>query len=277
MTLLSAANPAPPEPLLAEDEPPVFEVANAAGRGALVLTCDHASNRMPARLGTLGLGAADLASHIAWDPGAAWVARRLSVLLDAPLVLSGYSRLVVDCNRPPGVPGSIPAASAGVPVPGNQDLSEAERRQRFDMLLTPYQAAIGHLLEWRAAAKVPTVVLAIHSFTPDYPGQERPWPIAVTHRHDGGLARPLIERLRRDPAALPVGDNQPYVIGDDSDYTIPVQAERRRLPNALIEIRQDGLRSEADAHRWAGRLADAVSPILPALARIPTPSETPTP
>ncbi|MDR6289574.1 putative N-formylglutamate amidohydrolase [Inquilinus ginsengisoli] len=277
MTLLSPADPDMPAPLLAEDEPPVFEVVNAGGRGAVVLTCDHASNRMPARLGSLGLGAADIASHIAWDPGAAWVARRLSVLLDAPLVLSGYSRLVVDCNRPRGVPGSIPKTSAGVPVPGNQDLTEAERAQRFDTLVVPYQTAIGHLLDARAAARVSTVLLAIHSFTPDFPGQQRPWPIALAYRHDGGLARPLVDRLRQDPAARPVGDNQPYFIGDDSDYTIPVQAERRGLSNVLVEIRQDGLGREADADRWAECLAAAVSPLLPGLARIPTPSETPTP
>lgn len=277
MTLLSPADPDVPEPLLAEDEPPVFELVNAAGRGAVVLTCDHASNRIPARLGSLGLGAADIASHIAWDPGAAWVARRLSVLLDAPLVLSGYSRLVVDCNRPRGVPGSIPRTSAGVAVPGNEDLTAAEQTQRFDTLLVPYQAAIGRLLDARAAAGVPTVLLAIHSFTPDYPGQDRPWPIAFAYRHDAGLARPLIDRLRQDPAVLPVGDNQPYFIGDDSDYTIPVQAERRHLPNVLVEIRQDGLVQEADAHRWARRLADAVSPLVPGIARVPMLSEAPTP
>lgn len=276
MTSLSPADPDLPEPLLAEDEPPVFEVVNAAGRGAVVLTCDHASNRMPARLGTLGLGTADLVSHIAWDPGAAWVARRLSVLLDAPLVLSGYSRLVVDCNRPRGAPGSIPKTSAGVSVPGNQDLSAAEEGLRFDTLLVPYQSAIGHLLDARAAARVSTALLAIHSFTPTYPGQERPWPIAFAYRHDGGLARPLIDRLRRDPALL-VGDNQPYFIGDDSDYTIPVQAERRGLPNVLIEIRQDGLGSEAAAHDWAARLAEAVSGLPADLARIPARPVSPTP
>jgi len=154
-----------PEPAwLAADEPGAFEIVNADGASSAVLVCDHASNRLPRRLGTLGLSAAQLADHIAWDPGAAAVARRLSVLLDAPLVLSGYSRLVIDCNRPLGNPESMPAETGGVAVPGNRMLTAAERASRIHALFTPYHRAIAGVLDRRAGR--PSLLLSIHSFTP---------------------------------------------------------------------------------------------------------------
>jgi predicted N-formylglutamate amidohydrolase len=113
--------------LLSPDKPPAVEMVNADGSSSAVLLCDHASNRVPERLGNLGLDAVQLADHIGWDPGAADVARRLSADLDAPLVLSGYSRLVIDCNRPLRSAESIVKESAGVPVPHNRGLSPAER------------------------------------------------------------------------------------------------------------------------------------------------------
>lgn len=246
-------------PLLAADEPPPVAVVRPHGRGTVVLLCDHASNRVPRRLrpfgSGLGLDAAALASHIAWDPGAAAVARRLSVLLDAPLVLCGYSRLVIDCNRPPASPDAIPAASDGVVIPGNQALDPAARWQRRQALFRPYHAAISDLLDARAGR--PTHLLSIHSFTPALAGgPRRPWTVGVSHRHDGGLGRRLLAALA-DLPGLVIGDNQPYPIEDACDYTLPTHGEARGLPNCMIELRQDGLADDAAADSWARRLARA--------------------
>ena len=248
--------------LLGPEDPPAIEVVRPEGSSEFVLVCDHASNVIPRRLGTLGLGPEDLASHIAWDPGAAWVARRLSELLDATLVLAGFSRLVIDCNRPTPSPQSIAEQSAGVVVPGNLDLSAADRAARVDELFEPYQRTIAAILDARAAildarTARPTSLLAIHSFTPNMPGQDRPWPISVAYGRDRTLAAALIAGLAKTGDFL-IGDNQPYAIGREFDYTIPIHGEDRGLACAMIEIRQDGLTTATDAATWAGRLAVAI-------------------
>jgi predicted N-formylglutamate amidohydrolase len=239
---------------LGPDEPPAVELVNAEGSGNAVLVCDHASNRVPRRLGTLGLDAAALDDHIAWDPGAAEVARRLSAHLDAPLVLSGYSRLVIDCNRPLGNAQSIAQQSAGVPVPGNRALSAADRAVRIDALFRPYHGAIARLLERRSHRA--SLLLSIHSFTPVLDGRARPWQVGVSYWRDPRLAALLRGELSQGTESA-VGYNQPYPIDEAIDYTVPVHGEGRGLPSVMIEIRQDGIRGLAAAAAWATRLAQA--------------------
>lgn len=238
--------------LLGFAEPPAVELVNPGGTGSVVLVCDHASNRVPRRLGTLGLDAAVLKDHIAWDPGAAEVARRLSRDLDAPLVLSGYSRLVIDCNRPLGNAQSIAEQSASIPVPGNRGLSSMDRAIRVDGLFRPYHDAIARLLDARPHRA--TLLLSIHSFTPVLDGRVRPWPVGVSYWRDPRLAALLRRELTASAESM-VGDNEPYPIDDEVDYTVPVQGEGRGLPSVMIEIRQDGIRSPGDAATWAARLS----------------------
>jgi predicted N-formylglutamate amidohydrolase len=240
--------------LLGPAEPPAVEVVNADGRSNAVLVCDHASHRVPQRLGTLGLEAAQLADHIGWDPGAADVARHLAAHLDAPLVLSGYSRLVIDCNRALHSAVSIAEQSADVPVPGNHGLTPAERELRNLALFQPYHDAIARLLDGRC--RRPSLLFSIHSFTPVLNGRLRPWHIGVSSRRDRQFAALLLGVLRHN-GDFTVGDNEPYPIEDDVDYTIPVHGEDRGLPSVMIEIRQDGIRTAADAAAWATRLATA--------------------
>ena len=240
--------------LLESDEFPAVEIINADGGSSAVLVCDHASNRVPRRLRLLGLGADALTDHIGWDPGAADVARRLSLHLDAPLVMSGYSRLVIDCNRWPSSAQSIAEQSAGVPVPGNCGLPPEERETRINALFRPYHRAIGRLLDGRSER--PTLLLSIHSFTPVLNGRSRPWHIGVSYGHDPRLAVLLLGALTRQ-RGFTVGDNEPYPVEDDVDYTIPVHGEGRGLPSAMIEIRQDEVRTAARAAAWAARLAEA--------------------
>ncbi len=236
------------------DEPPAVEVVNPGGRGSAVLICDHASHRLPRRLGTLGLDETQRMDHIAWDPGAAQVARRLSLLLDAPLLLSGYSRLVIDCNRPLCSPESIPERSAGVRVPGNLALPSTERNARVEALFRPYHEAIDRLLDSRCGH--PSLLLSIHSFTPALNGHPRPWHVGISSGRDRRFADLIRAALMRD-RRLAVGDNEPYPIENHIDYSIPVHGEERGLPSIMVEIRQDGVRTAAGAADWAERLAAA--------------------
>jgi predicted N-formylglutamate amidohydrolase len=247
-------NAPPASPLLDPDEPPAFEVVNPAGTGHAVLSCDHASPRLPRRLGDLGVSEADRLTHIGWDVGAALVARRLSALVDAPLVLSNYSRLAIDCNRPPGAPTSIPDTTGGVDVPGNRDLPPARAAERAAALFWPYHRAIEALLDARRDAGRPTCFVAVHSFTPVLLGAARPWRAALLYNRDRRLADLFRAALAREPD-LPVGDNEPYRVTDGGDFGVPAHGERRGIPHVLFEIRQDEIDHPAGVDAWAARLA----------------------
>lgn len=251
--------------LLGTHEPHPVTVEREHGRSAFFLTCDHAANRIPESLGTLGLDAAELRRHIAWDIGAAGVSRRLAEQLDSTLVRQNYSRLVVDCNRPCDSEQIVPVRSEATGIPGNQALGEAARRQRVDAIFRPYHETITALLDQRA--RRPTVFVAIHSFTPVYMGGERPWHIGILYGSDRRMAAPMLEQLEADHG-LCVGDNEPYRI-DHKDYGIPVHGEARGLPHVLIEIRQDLIASDSGQGTWASRLAGLLSHALTALALAP--------
>lgn len=252
----------PSGPLIAPGEAPAVSVERPQAESDFVLVCDHAGAGIPAVLGDLGLSAAQRASHIAWDIGAAAVARLLAQQLDAVLVLQNYSRLVIDCNRPLGASDSIAPASGGVCIPGNQNLDPSAIAARRDEVFMPYHDAIREILDRRKRARRPTAVVALHSFTPAYNGIARPWHIGVMHRRDSLFASAMIGLLARD-ATLRIGDNEPYTIGDDTDYTIPMHAEARGLRHLALEIRQDLLADAAAQKRWAQTLA---APLRQALA-----------
>jgi predicted N-formylglutamate amidohydrolase len=250
--------------LLAPDEPPAFEVINPAAPASAVLLCDHASRRIPRALGTLGLSEAQLRDHIAWDIGAAVVARAAAAALDAPLVLSGYSRLVIDCNRPLVAASSVPERTGGVDVPGNAGITDAARAVRARACFWPYHHAIEELLRRREAAGRRSAILSIHSFTPAPLAGPRPWHAAMVYGRDRSLAGLLLDALTRD-GALVLGDNEPYRVTDAGDYGIPVYAERAGRPGVLIEVRQDQLADDAAAAGWGRRLAEAYRQVEPAL------------
>jgi predicted N-formylglutamate amidohydrolase len=252
--MIHAGNTGQPPRLLGLDEAPPVEIVNAEGAGHAVLVCDHASNRVPGRLHSLGLEPDVLHEHIAWDPGAADVARRLAAHLDAPLVLSGYSRLVIDCNRPLDHAESIAQRSAGISIPGNQGLSPSERLSRIDALFRPYHRAIAELLDARSHR--PNLLISIHSFAPILNGELRPWQIGISHWRDRRLAALMLAALRR-AGNFRLGSNEPYPIDNAIDYTVPVHGEGRGLPSVMIEIRQDEIRTPAGATAWAARIATA--------------------
>jgi predicted N-formylglutamate amidohydrolase len=160
---------------------------------------------------------------------------------------------VIDCNRAPTVADSIPVASGGVAIPGNLDLGAQAIRRRSDVF-DPYHARIRNLLNGRASVRRPTLLIAVHSFTPNYLGFERPWHVGLLYHRDPRLAQVLLPLLRADQA-LCVGDNEPYAMGDATDYTLPVHGEARRIPHVGFEIRQDLLLDSAGQQAWADRLA----------------------
>jgi len=240
--------------LLEPDEPNPVTLENESGDSVFFLTCEHAGRAFPRRLGRLGLPEAETLRHIAWDIGIGAVGRELSLLLNAAVILQTYSRLVIDCNRDPKVPSSIPEISEATEIPGNRSLNEAERAARVDAIFRPYHNAIAAALDRRAAADRASVLVALHSFTPVFKGVSRPWHVAVLFNRDPRLAHALAVLLRAD-GSLMVGENEPYRVSDLTDYTVPVHGERRGLPHVEIEIRQDLITDPSGQREWAERLA----------------------
>ena len=243
-------------------DPPPFELVNADGAAPFVFLCDHASNRAPRALGNLGLSPEDLGRHIAWDIGAAALTRRLSDHFDAPAVLAGCSRLVIDCNRSLDDEQSILAVSDGTAVPGNQGLTEREAAARAEAWFRPYHQACAAVLdraEARAGGSAPVVMM--HSFTPRLNGTFRPWHAGILWHEDGRMALPLLRALRARGDLL-VGDNEPYSGASPRGYTMPTHAARHGRANTQIEVRQDLVADEPGIERWSAILIEAFTGVF---------------
>ncbi|HEX8446475.1 MAG TPA: N-formylglutamate amidohydrolase [Sphingomonas sp.] len=243
--------------LLSADDPAPVRLENPEGRSPLLLIGDHAGNAIPEKLGDLGVSAADRARHIGWDIGIAGLGAALSRRLDAVWISQAYSRLVIDCNRDPAPdadPNAIVSVSDGTPIPANHGLGDADRAARVTEIHAPYQNAIADEIARRTAAGLPTLLVALHSFTPTMAGIVRPWHVGILH--DGGndrLALTALALLRSDPV-LTVGDNQPYAM-DRIDHSIPRHAFIAGLPYVEFEVRQDLLADTAGIDRWCGILS----------------------
>ncbi|RXH30871.1 N-formylglutamate amidohydrolase [Bradyrhizobium zhanjiangense] len=235
------------------DIAPVHEV-NMGGQSPFLLTVDHYGRVLPRALGDLGVAESDLVRHIAWDIGIAGVAERLAKMLDAHLIAQRYSRLVIDCNRPPAVASSIPVISEATAIPRNEGISEWECEARRREIFVPYHHRIDATIARRLRGKQPTVLVSLHSFTPVYAGVARPWHIGALYNRDTVLPQLLLKHLRAE-SDLVVGDNKPYAVSDHTDYTIPVHGEARGLVNTGIEIRQDLIADQSGQRQWAERLA----------------------
>jgi predicted N-formylglutamate amidohydrolase len=241
----------------AGEPPPVFETGRQ-GRSDFVILVDHASRAIPKCLGTLGLDAADLERHIAWDIGSLAVARRLAASLDAPLVAQNYSRLVIDCNRDPQVASSIPTIGEYSPIPGNIGIDESQAEARRREIFAPYHRHIRELLDEREAAGKRTILIALHSMTDLFKGARRLMHAAVMYNRDARFALATRDALRREDG-LVVADNEPYFMSDATDYTLPRHGEDRGLAHVALEIRQDLVRTEAGQIDWARRVETALT------------------
>ena len=244
----------------AEDAFVPFETIEGDVSKRLILLCDHARNDLPPGYGSLGLPQSQLDRHIGYDIGAAAVTRMLAKKLNAPAVLSCFSRLLIDPNRGPNDPTLVMRLSDGAVVPGNAYIDQAEIERRKANYYMPYHQAITNKLDGAVSNGTNPVILSIHSFTPNWRGTDRPWHCAVLWDEDDRFPNPLIEALRAD-SDLVVGDNEPYT-GKLEDDTMNSHGTKRGLAHALLEIRQDLIADDAGAEAWAERLARLLPPIL---------------
>jgi predicted N-formylglutamate amidohydrolase len=236
-----------------------YEIDGEARPARFLVTCDHAANTVPDFVngGTLGLGNRDMARHIAYDVGAAGVARARSRALDGPAILTNFSRLVIDPNRGEDDPTLVMKLYDGTVIPANRHMDAAEVERRLNRLYRPYHTALAEL----AARRDDTVIVSIHSFTRQLRGRPpRPWHVSLLYAADTRLARPLLTRLRAEPD-LCVGDNQPYG-GHLPGDTIARHGIAHERPNILIELRNDLIETPEAQAGWAARLA----PILQEVA-----------
>jgi predicted N-formylglutamate amidohydrolase len=250
--------------LLAPDEPAPVRVLREGGASDYVFTADHGGRRIPRRLGDLGISEADQARHIAWDIGIAGVTERLSTALDAAAALQTYSRLVIDCNRDPSWPSAMPLISELTEIPGNKLLTDVDRNARIDEIFRPYHDRIEALLDARVAAGRRSILVAMHSFTPVFKGEARAIEVGVLYFRQTKLAEIMLDLLRRE-GDLSVGENAPYALTADSDYSVPFHAERRGLEHVEIEIRQDLIETPEGQAAWAERFARLLKAARPGL------------
>jgi len=269
MPNVPTAQPPATYPLIGRDDPAPFVVLHEHGTAPALVICDHASRAFPKDMQRLGLPELAGWQHIAWDIGAGELARGLSHALDAPAVLAGYSRLIVDCNRNPDDPEAFRRESDGWVIPGNAALTEFERRTRLGCFFDPYHETIAAMLaDFRRRETVP-MMISVHTFTPEMAGKARPWHIGVLWDKDEASARRLIAGLCA-VEGLVVGDNEPYSGKHPSDYTIDHHAERAGLPHVCIEVRQDTLESPAGVERWVRLLSRLLRDLIadPELRRL---------
>lgn len=233
---------------------------NPQGGGRYVIICDHASNWVPPVLNGLGLAPAELVRHIAWDPGALEVARHVAQLLQAPLVHATISRLVLDVNRDPGHPGSVVEISEDTEIPGNRAVSPLDRSRRIRDIYEPYHGVLAGAIDTQLARCPDLQVVSIHSFTPVYREQRRPWHVGVLSGEDRRMAEPLLEVLRTDPD-LNVGDNEPYAPTDGVYHTLGRHCTARKLRSVLLELRGDLIDDAQSQYQWGERLSEALEAI----------------
>ncbi|WP_217354667.1 N-formylglutamate amidohydrolase [Ruegeria atlantica] len=229
------------------------------GPFSVVLVCEHASNRIPDALGDMGLSADALQSHIAWDPGALAVARLMAERMTAPLVHGGVSRLVYDCNRPPEAAGAMPLRSENYLIPANADMSEIERHNRIEGIYEPFANALSELISDNRSGL--EVMVTIHSFTPVYHGQKRDVELGVLHGVDDRFAQAMMESVPADTPFV-TRMNEPYSAADGVAHTLDTQALPTGLPNVMIEIRNDLIRSPQQQRAMADCLVSWITRTL---------------
>lgn len=248
--------------------PPAVTI-NPNGGSPFVLVCDHASNRFPERYGNHGLSPHQRLMHIAWDPGALAVAMELADLLDAPLIHSTVSRLVIDCNRDVNAIDLIPVVSERTDIRANVGISAEERQSRIDSFHAPFHAAIDAMLGRRQQAGHENILVTVHSFTPTYKDVIRPWPIGLIHGTDERFTRALFDALREDDPSLNVGWNEPYSARNGVTYTLEHHGDGRALRATMIEIRHDEILEPSGIAFWAARLARCLARARGALVLAP--------
>jgi predicted N-formylglutamate amidohydrolase len=244
-----------------EGDVEAVEIFNPNGQAPVLIISDHSGREIPSYLNNLGLSDEERRRHIGWDIGTTDMTRRLARQLDAPAVLNHVSRLVIDPNRYPGSPTSIPKVSDGTFIPGNQNVDDEEFKRRIRLSFLPYHRAISRQVARLRRRVGAPVIISMHSFTPTMQKEWRPWEVAVLWSEDNRLARPVLEALR-DEDDLCVGDNQPYTGDHPDSYSMQFHAKRPGFPNVSFEVRQDLIGTQERAEAWADRLYKVLQPAL---------------
>ena len=247
--------------LLDPKDPPPFNIFNENGAANILFTSDHNGSSIPKKLKNLGVSAHEMRRHVAYDIGINAVSHALAARFNAPLIVSNYSRLVIDCNRYPGAISSIPMISDRTVVPGNENLSSSSAQDREKEIFTAYHSSVSKQIEMmQRNGKGPTLI-ALHSFTPVMDGEFRPWQIGILWKDDERLARPIIEKLRQDKT-LNIGDNKPYSGSEPAGYTVDYHVVPLNLMSIAVEFRQDLIEFQSGAEYWANCFGDALDSVL---------------
>jgi len=249
--------------LLDKSDPAPVVCLNRDGASPIILVSEHAGNKIPASLGNLGVSDHDLADHIGWDLHIKDVGIALSERLDAPYFYQPYSRLVIDCNRPPDSPQSILEVSDGRRISGNENLSTADVLARQQEIFQPFHGAISSLLNARMERGQTSILVTFHSFTPlmRAGAEVRPWQITFQYGRNPQMSHQLMKLLAEDPSVT-VGDNVPYPVRPETNYGIPVHGEQRNLLHTMIEIRHDVIADEAGKALWVKKISNVLSDFL---------------
>lgn len=233
--------------------------------GPIVIICEHASRHIPEVYAGLGATEEARTGHTAWDPGARGLALGLAERLDASMVAATVSRLVYDCNRPPDAPSAMPTSSEVHAIPGNQGLDSAEKSARTSAIYAPFHQAVADVL----CARTAPVIVTIHSFTPVYHGRFRPLDLGVLHDTDSRLADAM---LAQPSGEKTIERNAPYGAADGVTHTLQRHALAAKIPNVMLELRNDLIASPAQQDDWAAFLASRITTALAQLeARCPQP------
>jgi predicted N-formylglutamate amidohydrolase len=243
--------------LLTQEEGSPVAVEGLGSQGPFVLVCEHASNRLPDRFGNLGLDEEALESHIAWDPGALAVARLMAKNLNSVLIFQRFSRLVYDCNRPPEAKDAMPSKSEIYTIPGNENLSQAERDLRTNALYVPFKKQIDEVLAERRRKGQQSILLTVHSFTPVYRGKHRAVEIGILHDQDTRLADSMLQKAMSNGLYV-VQRNEPYGPKDGVTHTLKEHGLANGLLNVMIEVRNDLIQEESSQ----GVMADFLTGLL---------------
>lgn len=218
------------------------EVTNPDGQGGFVFVCEHASRFIPEDYQDLGLDGDQVISHIAWDPGALAVAKKLSAAFDSPLVAGCLSRLLYDCNRPPHAFDAIPMVSEIHTIPGNQNLSFEDKRHRIDHIYIPFQDTLETVIKQALASHPDLLIVTVHSFVPVYKGQKRAVEVGFLHDEDSRFVDAILEM--DEGGQFVVARNEPYGPEDGVTHTLRYHALPNGIPNVMIEIRNDLIQTD---------------------------------
>ncbi len=251
-----------PRTLIGPNDPAPYIIRNPEGRRRkdCILICEHGGRDVPESMDLLGLSPDLFEKHYAYDIGVRRITETLSDLLDAPAVIANYSRMIIDLNRRPDHPTSIPSQGEGMIIPGNRDLTTEEREQRIAEFFIPFHTALETMIDENLEEGHIPAIISIHSFTPTFFKQKRPWEFCILWVQDPRIPEPLMEWFARDGHTI--GNNQPYDARILRGTTVNAHADARRLPSALIEIRNDLTDTDAKSDIWAEKLAQALPPVL---------------